>query len=70
MSKHRKVTNDRVAGFWARFSPYAGEPSEIELRFPLVVVLSAVIAEFPPKLYENVENRVKRVLEKGGKPRT
>lgn len=70
MSKLRKATIERVAGFWARFSAYVGEVEEKEYRLPLIVLLTALIAELPPKLYDGVENRLKRILEKGGKLRT
>lgn len=70
MSKVRKMALDRVASFWRRFSAYVPEAEEGETRLPLVILLAAIIPDLSPKQYDSIENRLKRVLEKGGKCRT
>ena len=70
MSKTRRTALERVAGFWRRFSAYVPGAEEGETPLPLVILLAAVIPELSSKQYDNIEDRLKRSLEKGGKLRT
>ena len=70
MSKTRRTAFERVAGFWERFSAYVPEAEEGETRLWLMILLTAVIPELSSKQYDNIEDRLKRVLEKGVRVRT
>ena len=72
MSKDRRKAIERVAAFWRRFSAYVEEAAEGETRLSLVILLTAIIPDLPLKAYDTIEERLVKVLDKGGtcrKPR-